>query len=148
MRVYIASSHRTGSAITGELFKKISNDVRISAFFPEHLGDFTNGITSMQYIDAICCEKIRSSDVMVAVYPFGCSVSIEIGRFLERRYQKAKDRGLLILLDSSQSDSEQHRLLRTEAMLMPHVDHFVYSVDDLVELLRQIEKTEYANESK
>lgn len=143
MKVYIASSHKMGAEITKEIFRRIGNDVNINAFFPEHLGDFTNSIESMSYIDTICCDKIRESDVLVAVYPFGYSVSVEIGRFLEYR-ETNHEKKQFIILDCSEVGSDGHKLLRTEAMILPHIDYLADSIDDLLAFLYQmVDHVEY-----
>lgn len=132
MNIYMASSYIMGEKITKSLRAKLSElDVKI--FYPESIEISAHTLEEMQIVSDICAEKIRSSDILIAVYPFGISVSIEIGRFLENNNSKK-----LIVFDSSENNSEQHKKLYTEAMLIPHIYKTVYSLDELIKELYKI----------
>lgn len=130
MNVYIASSHIMGEKIVKDLKMRL-NELDVKIFYPESINIVANTLQEMQEVNNICTDEIRKSDILVAVYPFGISVSLEIGRFLESNKSNKK----LIIFDTSENDSEQYRKLRTEAMLIPHVDKIVDSIDELVKEL-------------
>lgn len=92
----------------------------------------------MKYVDNICCKKIRDSDFLIAIYPFGISVSIEIGRFLELKINDKSKKRTLIIFDISEKESNLYNKLRSEAMLIPNVDAIVTSIDQLLKLLGAI----------
>lgn len=130
MNIYIASSCIMGEKIVEDLKMKLSElDAKI--FYPESINISAHTLAEMQTVNDICTKEIRKSDIVVAVYPFGISVSIEIGRFLE----SGKNNKKLIVLDTSENDSEQYKKLRTEAMLIPHIYKIVDSIDELIEEL-------------
>lgn len=130
MNIYIASSHIKGEKIVKYLKMKLDG-INAKIFYPEGINISAHTLAEMQAVDNICTEEIRKSDILVAVYPFGISVSVEIGRFLE----SAKKNKKLIIFDASEKDSEQYKKLRTEAMLIPQVYKIVYSIDELIKEL-------------
>lgn len=130
MNLYIASSQIMGEKIVKDLKMRL-NELDVKTFYPESINIAANTLQEMQEVNNICTDEIRKSDILIAVYPFGISVSLEIGRFLEKNKNNKK----LIIFDTSENDSEQYRKLRTEAMLMPHVYKIVDSIDELVEEL-------------
>jgi len=138
MKIYIASSHKTAHEITKELNKKTQHIDYMEFFFPEILGDSTNSVENMKYVDSICCKKIRECDMLVAIYPFGHSVSVELGRFLEFNLLQCNNKKQLIIFNTCDNDSIEFKRLRTEAMIIPHVNHFVNSIDELLIKLSQI----------
>lgn len=138
MKVYIASSHKTAYETTNSLFCKTKNNNEIDFFFPETIGDMSDSPENMEYIDFICCDKLRKSDVLVAVYPFGFSVSVEIGRFLEYSNIYSDKKRYFIVLDTSYVDSDDYKKLRTEAMILPHIDYIANNIDELLDILKQL----------
>lgn len=138
MRIYIASSHKTAYKTTKNIFVRTKDNRKWKIFFPEHLGDFSDSMEDMVYIDSICCNKLRESEVLIAVYPFGLSVSVEIGRFLEMRHIYPNQKRYLIVLDTNEKVLNEYNKLKTEAMIIPHIDHIVYTVDELLDVLNNL----------
>lgn len=138
MKIYIASSHKTAFRTTKNIFIRTKDIEKWNIFFPEKLGDFSDSMDEMVYIDSICCEKLRESEVLIAVYPFGLSVSVEIGRFLEMRHMYPNQKRYLIVLDTNERFINQYNKLETEAMIIPHIDYVVYSIDELINILNDI----------
>ena len=135
MDIYVASSARRSVTHTQSLLERVKENSDIRAFFPAHLGDYTGSEERMRYIENIGDKHIKKADIMIAVYPFGLSVSNEIGRFIVYRKSSLGTKRKLIIWDTSIPGSEEYMLLRTEAMIMPHVDHMVSDIDQLISLL-------------
>lgn len=130
MNIYLASSYIKGEKIVKDLKTKLNKfDAKI--FYPESINISAHTLSEMQIVNSICTDEIRKSNIFIAVYPFGISVSVEIGIFLESNIKNSK----LIIFDTSEKDSEQYKKLRTEAMLIPHVYRIVYSIDELIKEL-------------
>lgn len=91
----------------------------------------------MIYVDNIFRNKIRESDILIAIYPFGLSVSIEIGRFLELRNNDRNQKRKLIIFDISKKESDIAKKLRCEAMLTPHIDDIVTSTYQLLKIINK-----------
>ncbi len=138
MKIYVASSHRTANKTTHDLFVKTRDCKELDFFFPEHLGNFSDSIENMEYIESVCCNELRKSDVLIAIYPFGYSVSVEIGHFLEVCHMNPNNKRYFIILDTSKINSEKHKKLKTEAMIIPHVDKIVNTVDELINTLEKL----------
>lgn len=131
MKLYVASSHKLGYAFTKQLESALQH-MNFDIFFPENIGIQASTPSEMREVDAICCREIGDSDILIAIYPFGYSVSVEIGRFLALKdIQKEKER-ILIILDMSEKNSELFIKLRTEAMIIPHTAAVVSSISELL----------------
>lgn len=135
MKAYIAYSYKTHPKIIEKIFWELQN-VKIQSFFPESIELSAISLDEMKYVDKICCDKIRESNILVAVYPFGLSVSIEIGRFLELKNINKDENRMLIIFDTSPKDSDIANKLRSEAMIIPHVDAIVTTIDQLLKTLK------------
>ena len=136
MKLYVASSNKLGYKFTNDLLIALHN-MNIDIFFPECIGIEAETLDEMDAVDAICCKEISNSDVLIAIYPFGYSVSVEIGRFLAYRDMQKERKRCFIILDVSKKDSELFNKLRSEAMIIPHVDAIVTSTDELVSELKK-----------
>lgn len=134
MNAYIAYSYKTDPKLIKKIFMDLQNS-KVHSFFPESIELHAISIDDMKHVDNICCEKIRDSDFLIAIYPFGISVSIEIGRFLELKANDKNKKRTLIIFDISKKESDSFNKLRSEAMLIPHVDAIVASGDQLLTLL-------------
>lgn len=130
MNVYIASSHIMGERIVKDLKVRL-NELNVKIFYPESINISAYTSSEMQTVSDICADEIRKSDILVAVYPFGISVSVEIGRFLE----SSKNNKKLIVFDTSEKNSEWYKKLRSEAMLIPHIYKILDSIDELIKEL-------------
>lgn len=134
MNAYIAYSYKTPPNIIKKIFWELQNS-NINTFFPESIELNAISKDEMIYVDNICCNKIRESDILIAIYPFGLSVSIEIGRFLElKNYDKRRK---LIIFDISEKESDIAKKLRGEAMLVPHIDDIVTSIYQLLKIINK-----------
>lgn len=134
-KVYVASSGKM-NATAEILLAKMKKCDNIEPFFPAFLGDYTHSPEEMRYIEAICDVEIERSNIMIAVYPFGLSVSNEIGRFLVYRYFYPDENRKLIIWDTSQPGTYEYDLLRSEAMIMPKVDHLIHDIDEAISLVQ------------
>ena len=147
MKIYVASSQKMATKTANNLFLKTKNLVDFDFFFPNHLGDFSSSIEHMKYIDLICCKKLRESDILIAIYPFGYSVSVEIGRFLECNRMSTQKKYFIIFNDEG-GNLEGQKKLKTEAMIMPHVDYVVNTIEELLIALKEISEKERENHKK
>ena len=134
MNAYIAYSYKTHPNIIKKIFWELQN-LNINTFFPESIELSAISIDEMIYVDDICCNKIRESDILIAIYPFGLSVSIEIGRFLELKNNDKSKKRTLIIFDISEKGSIIANKLRSEAMLIPHIDTIVTSIYQLSKII-------------
>lgn len=138
MKVYIASSHNTSAKITQRLFFELQG-ASFEVFFPESIGVHALNAHEMERVDQICCEAIQNSDVLVAIYPFGLSVSVEIGRFLQLSLNENRNiPRKIIVLNTSRNNTKVYRKLMSEAMIVPHVDIIVKTIPELIYHLNRI----------
>lgn len=135
MKIYIASSYELGKETVKKLKSKLCEISYIDAFFPDSIDINADTLIGMKCISDICSEQIKECDILVAIYPFGISVSIEIGRFLEQ--QNYIEEKKLIIFDTTSVDSVTYKKLRTEVMIMPYVYKVVSTVDELIEEIRK-----------
>lgn len=136
MNAYIAYSYKTHPNIIKKIFWELQSS-NINTFFPESIELSAISKDEMIYVDNICCQKIRESDILIAIYPFGLSVSIEIGRFLELKNNDRNQKRKLIIFDISEKESDIAKKLRGEAMLIPHIDAIVTSTYQLLKIINK-----------
>lgn len=136
MYAYIAYSYKTHPNIIKKIFWELQNS-NINTFFPESIELSAISKDEMIYVDNIWRNKIRESDILIAIYPFGLSVSIEIGRFLELRNNDRNQKRKLIIFDISKKESDIAKKLRCEAMLTPHIDDIVTSTYQLLKIINK-----------
>lgn len=135
MKIYIASSYELGKETIQKLKSKLGGISYIDAFFPDSIDINADTLSGMKCISDICSEQIKECDMLVAIYPFGISVSIEVGRFLEQQnYIKKKK---LIVFDTTSVDSATYKKLRSEVMIMPYVYKVVNTVEELIEEIKK-----------
>lgn len=150
MKVYIASSHNTNSNITQQLVFELQH-APFEIFFPESIGISATLPSDMSTVDKICCTHLRQSDILVAIYPFGLSVSVEIGRFLQLKNDEmnfmGKEKKLIILNVSHENVTATQKLL-SEAMIMPNVDIYTKSIPELIYTLMAIYSKDIYNKQK
>lgn len=137
MEVYVASPATRNLCFINELSRRLNGYPDIKPFFPAHLGDYTGSNEEMLYIEEVCRNSIAKCDVMIAVYPFGLSVSNEIGRFIVYREMQPEHKRKLIIWDTSLPESKEAKILRSEAMIMPCIDVIVHDIDELIESLQE-----------
>lgn len=143
MKLYVASSNKLEYKFTNDFLLALQN-LNIDIFFPESIGIWAKSLDEMDTVDAICCKEIRDSDILIAIYPFGYSVSVEIGRFLAYKDMQEERKKCFIILDVSEKNSELFNKLRSEAMIIPHVNTIVTSTDELVSAIKKhIEQSNY-----
>ena len=134
-KIYVASSlNKIDTGFKSKLFKKLS-EIANDVFFPDYIDLSAFSGDEMAYVDKICSREIRACDILIAIYPFGLSVATEIGRFLESHINHCNSETLLVILDTSEAHSFEFNKLRSEAMIMPHINCIVYSEEELLSLL-------------
>lgn len=123
-----------GKKMTQKLKQKLDEVGYMDVFFPDSIDISADTLSGMKRISDRCSEQIRKCDMLVAIYPFGISVSVEIGRFLEQQNHIKKKR--LVILDTTFVESATHKKLRSEVMVMPHIYKVVGSVEELIEEIK------------
>lgn len=134
-KIYVASSlTKIDKDFKNRLFVRLS-ETSSNIFFPDNIALAAFSMDEMIYVDEVCSKEIRTCDIFIAIYPFGLSVTTEIGRFLESHINQCNAEKLLVILDTSEAHSCEFEKLRSEAMIIPHIDHIVYSEEELFLLL-------------
>lgn len=129
MRVYIASKYIVHKDINNFIYQELKKNA-IDAFLPESINNDALDKENMRFVSEKCFEEIERCDVILAVCPFGKSVSSELGYAiaLKRRLQSHK---YIVAL---------HLDFGNEAMLSPYIDDEVENVPELIQSLKNIEK--------
>ncbi len=129
MKVYIASKYVDHKKVNNEIYYELTK-ASINAFLPESIN--ISAITKDQMLEVadICYNEIEKCDIILAVCPFGKSVSSELGYAiaLKRRLNQQKK---IVALNLD---------FELEAMLYPYVDKIVNSVPELVDYLKSLIK--------
>lgn len=130
MKVYIASKYVDHKKVNNEIYYELTK-ASINAFLPESIN--ISAITKDQMLEVadICYNEIEKCDIILAVCPFGKSVSSELGYAiaLKRRLNQQKK---IVALNLD---------FELEAMLYPYVDKIVNSVPELVDYLKSLIKS-------
>lgn len=127
MRVYIASKyieHTVKNCAIYDALRKAS----IDAFLPESINISAMDMEEMYKVSEVCYDEIERCDVILAVCPFGKSVSSELGYAiaLKRKFAQKK---IIIGLNVD---------FEFEAMLFPYIDKAVDDISQLIEYLNNI----------
>ena len=129
MKVYIASKYVDHKKVNNEIYYELTK-ASINAFLPESIN--ISAITKDQMLEVadICYNEIEKGEIILAVCPFGKSVSSELGYAiaLKRRLNQQKK---IVALNLD---------FELEAMLYPYVDKIVNSVPELVDYLKSLIK--------
>ena len=86
----------------------------------------------MLVVSEKCFNEMDSCNIILIVEPYGKSVSCEIGYaiYIKRKlHQKIQ---LIRYISSHFTNADEY----SEAMITPYIDHTVYSVQELVKLLK------------
>ena len=78
MKVYIASKYIAHKKINNEIYQALKNN-GIDAFLPETINNNATDKENMLLVSEKCFSEIEICDIILAVCPFGKSVSCEIG---------------------------------------------------------------------
>ena len=127
MRVYIASKYIDHKKINNQIYGELKN-ASIDAFLPESINIDALTKEEMYAVSEICYAEITKCDVILAVCPFGKSVSSELGYAIALKRTLPESKVIIAL----NMDFEH------EAMLYPYVDKNVNSISQLIEYLTQL----------
>ena len=123
MRIYIASKYIEHKELNRELFQLI-RQCGLDAFLPESINIDAITLSEMQRVAEICYEEIRKSDIVLAVSPFGKSVSAELGFSIALQKK-------IIAYKNMEKD---------EALLSPYFDYIVSTKEELSHLLLELKQ--------
>lgn len=127
MRVYIASKyidHKIKNNIIYNALKYAS----IDAFLPETINISALSKEEMYIVSEICYKEIERCDVILAVCPFGKSVSSELGYAIALKRNKIQKKIIVALNIDFES----------EAMILPYIDKTVENIPQLIEYINSI----------
>lgn len=123
-KVYIASSLRNKKN-NQELFQKLTQS-GIDAFLPESIENGSHHCSpSMYTISDICYNEIELCNFIIAICPFGKSVSAELGYAIYCKRNIKNKKIISLFMD-----------FEDEAMLFPYVDNNFDDIDELVKYIR------------
>ena len=131
MKVYIASKYLAHESINNKIYNALL-EADIDAFLPKSINIDAVSAEEMLLVGEKCYDELDKCDVIIAVEPYGNSVSSEIGyaRCQRRRLQKNKR----IILFSNTLDNGA---TKSEAMITPFFDTKVSSIQELVKYLKE-----------
>lgn len=122
-KVYIASSLKN-KRLNQEVFLALTQS-GIDAFLPETIENASHyNKPSMYAISDICYKEIEKCNFILAICPFGKSVSAELGYAIYSKRSGKNKRIISLFMD-----------FEDEAMLYPYIDK---SFEDMHELVRYI----------
>ena len=92
MKVYIASKYIAHKKINNEIYQALKNN-GIDAFLPETINNNATDKENMLLVSEKCFSEIEICDIILAVCPFGKSVSCEIGYAiaLKKKYSQQEN---------------------------------------------------------
>lgn len=134
MRVYIASKYIEHQEINWEIYEFLREN-GIDAFLPISINIDAVTLSEMKQVADVCYEEIMHSDVLVAISPYGRSVSAEIAscitinNLVGRKMLNVKPIKIIAYKKPE----------RDEAMILPFFDYIVNSKEELVDIIKQIE---------
>ena len=127
MRVYIASKYIDHKAQNNAIYNALKR-ASIDAFLPESINISALSKEEMYAVSEICYSEIERCDVILAVCPFGKSVSSELGYAIALKRNNAQ-RKIIVTLKMD---------FPLEAMLFPYVDKTVEDIAELIAYLNSI----------
>lgn len=128
MKIYIASPYVRHAKINKDIYNALIN-IGYSVFLPESIGLDALTIREQFIVSEKCFYEIDKSDIIVAVYPFGLSVSCELGYAIN--YIKHQDHKRIILFNTD----KKNEIINTEAMIMPFINREVYNIQELIDCI-------------
>ena len=128
MRVYIASKYIDHKLQNNAIYNALKQ-ASIDAFLPESINISALSKEEKYTVAEICYNEIEQCDVILAVCPFGKSVSSELGYAIAlKRY--AAQRKIIVGLNVD---------FESDAMLIPYIDKAVDDISQLIQYLKDIE---------
>ena len=122
-KAYIASSLKN-TKNNQKLFQKLSQS-GIDAFLPETIENESHyNLPSMYKISDICYKEIESCNFIIAICPFGKSVSAELGYAIYCKRRGDKKSIITLFMD-----------FEDEAMIFPYVEKNFEDIDELVKYI-------------
>jgi len=123
-KIFIASSFTRFEAINSEIYNRLSKSFNV--FLSGNL-DFTG--LDMKSIAEICYQNIDDSDYIVAIAPFGLSVSSELGYTIALNKNGHSKK---IILFNHIFDEK----LNNEDMFMPYIDFVSSNIDEILNFIK------------
>ncbi len=128
MKIYIASKyieHRLLNRKIAEILKQNS----FEPFLPAEIDIDAVTKEEMYEVAEICYKEIADSDTMLAVAPFGISVSAELGFAIALNKINGKPKHIIGFGNPKQD----------EAMVYPYFEHIVDDFQELLNVLKSLE---------
>ena len=117
MKVYIASKYIAHKKINNEIYQALKNN-----------GIDATDKENMLLVSEKCFSEIEICDIILAVCPFGKSVSCEIGYAIALKKKYFPNKKIIALnID-----------FKEEAMLYPYIDISVNGISELISVLKSI----------
>ena len=137
MKFYIASKYIENHSINTKIYNALI-DKGYEVFLPKSINIDAKTDKEMYQVAEICYDEIDNTDIFLAVFPFGWSVSAEIGYAI--KIKREKNRKMRIMLFDNNSDTENMEKLLQEAMISPYFepDLNVSSIEELMDILKKI----------
>lgn len=128
MKIYIASKYIEHQKINREIYSALK-EANIDVFLPESINIDAITKEEMYTVAEVCFEEIDKCNVILAVAPFGKSVSSEIGYSIAKK--RLGENKTIILFKHNESDD----VMETEAMIAPYIETVVKNVHELINYL-------------
>lgn len=137
MKFYIASKYNENQVINNDIYNALKGK-GYEVFLPKSINKEPKTDSEMREVAEICYDEIDNTDIFLAVFPFGWSVSAEIGYAI--KIKREKDREMRIILFDNNSDKTNMEKLLQEAMISPYfeLDLIVSSIEELMDVLLKI----------
>ena len=127
MRVYIASKYIAHKELNRKIYEELVH-AEIPAFLPESINMDAIDSEKSLIVAESCFNEIEKCNIILAVCPFGKSVSSELGYAIALR-RVLKQKKIIIALNL---DFEK------EAMLIPYVYKDFENIRECIEYLKQL----------
>ena len=127
MRVYIASKYIDHKIQNNTIYNALKH-ASIDAFLPESINISALSKEEMYTVSEICYKEIERCDVILAVCPFGKSLSSELGYAIALKRNNVQKK-IIVALNID---------FEFEAMLFPYIDKTVENIPQLIEYINSI----------
>lgn len=131
MKVYIASKYLAHESINNKIYNALL-EADIDAFLPKSINIDAVSAEEMLLVGEKCYDELDKCDVIIAVEPYGNSVSSEIGYALCQRRRLQKNKRIILF-----SNTLDNGVTKSEAMITPFFDTKVSSIQELVKYLKE-----------
>lgn len=129
MKVYIASKYIDHKNQNKAIYNALKN-ASIDAFLPESINISAINKEEMYTVSEICYSEIEFCDIILAVCPFGKSVSSELGYAIALKRNNIQKK-IIVALNID---------FEFEAMLYPYIDKTVDSIPQLIDYINSIKR--------